>query len=124
MTPDEFAVYSLLNFRAPIAPALLAAALGMQRSTMSNYLTRMDDRRDLVRRAHADDGRSALIELSSSGKARMTATIPFFARAFLPFERALGTRRGAATKALRQISAALDEAAEELASTRAESAAD
>ena len=124
MTADEFAVYSLLGFRGPIAPAKLAAALGMQRSTLSNYLARLDERGDLVREPDPDDGRSVLIELSAAGKARVKATIPHFAAGATPFHRALGTKQAAALKMLRVVSAALDEAADAVATQRAETAPD
>jgi DNA-binding MarR family transcriptional regulator len=122
MTADEYGVYSLLGYRGPIAPAKLAAALGMQRSRLSNYLTRMDARGDLVREADERDGRSVLIELSAAGKARVKATLPYFAAAIVPFHRALGTRRAATAAALREISAALDEAVLQIAVSQAESA--
>lgn len=118
MSTDEYAVYSLLRYRGPIAPARLAAALGMQRSTMSNYLTRMDERGDLVRETDEADGRSVQIELSRAGRERVKATLPFFAAAAEPFHRALGARRASAVKSLREISAALDEAADEVAGRR------
>ncbi len=124
MTADEFAVYSLLGFRGPIAPAKLAAALGMQRSTLSNYLSRLDERGDLVREPDPDDGRSVLIELSAAGKARVKGTVPYFAAGASPFHRALGTKQAAALKTLRLISAALDEAADTVATQRAEGAPD
>jgi len=122
MTTDEYGVYSLLGFRGPIAPAKLASALGMQRSRLSNYLSRMDERGDLVREADEQDGRSVLVELSAAGKARVKATVPYFAAAAVPFHRALGARRGATAAALREVSAALDEAADEIAAAQAESA--
>ncbi|HEX6060809.1 MAG TPA: MarR family transcriptional regulator [Candidatus Limnocylindria bacterium] len=108
MTPDEFAVYSLLRFVAPITPARLANALGMQRSTMSNYLARMDERGDLARRRAPEDGRSSVIELSADGQARLDATLPHFRAAIVPFTAALGTHRESALKALAQINAAFD----------------
>jgi len=108
MTPDEFAVYSLLRFVAPITPARLANALGMQRSTLSNYLARMDERGDLARRPAPKDRRSSMIELSSDGRARLEATFPHFRAAIVPFTAALGTHREAVLQALAQINAAFD----------------
>jgi DNA-binding MarR family transcriptional regulator len=108
MTPDEFAVYSLLRFVAPITPARLANALGMQRSTLSNYLARMDERGDLFRRPAPQDGRSSVIELSSDGRARLEATLPHFRAAIVPFTAALGTHREPVLRALAQMNAAFD----------------
>jgi DNA-binding MarR family transcriptional regulator len=108
MTPDEFAVYSLLRFAAPITPARLASALGMQRSTLSNYLARMDERGDLARQPAPKDGRSSMIRLSSDGKARLEATFPHFQAAIVPFTAALGTHREPALRALAQINSAFE----------------
>lgn len=108
MTPDEFAVYSLLRYVAPVTPARLANALGMQRSTLSNYLARLDERGDLERRPALTDGRSSLLELSPAGRARLEATFPHFKSAIDPFHAALGAHRSAVLAALAQINAAFD----------------
>ena len=71
MTPDEFAVYSYLHVFEPITPAALALALGMQRSTLSNYLRRIADRGDLAREPNPTDGRSAHLQLSPTGHAKV-----------------------------------------------------
>jgi DNA-binding MarR family transcriptional regulator len=111
LTPDEFGVYSLLAYLGPIAPAKLASALGMQRSTLSNYLGRMDDRKDIVRAADPADGRGTLVRLSDGGRARCLATQPYFARAVVPFRDALGpTRWAAAIRSLTSVNEALDAA--------------
>lgn len=109
MTPDEFAVYSLLRYRGPIAPARFAAALGMKRPRLSNYLARLDERGDLVRRASPEDGRSVLIELSAAGRARVAAAMPHFGAVAQPFHQLLGERRGVIVRMLREVSASLDE---------------
>jgi DNA-binding MarR family transcriptional regulator len=71
LTPDEFAVYSLLHVVGTMTPAAIARALGMQRPTLSNYLRRMADRDDLDRAPNPSDGRSAHVQLSASGHAKV-----------------------------------------------------
>lgn len=111
LTADEFGVYSLLAYLGPIAPAKLAGALGMQRSTLSNYLARMDERKDIVRAPDPADGRGSLVRLSEAGHARSLATRPYFARAVVPFRDVLGpTKWAAAIRSLTSVNEALDEA--------------
>ena len=119
MTPEDFAVYSFLRFRSPITPAKCADALGLQRSTLSNYLTRIESRGDLVRTRDPQDGRSVRIRLSAKGVAAHQAAVPYFQAANLPFLAALGDRP-AALDALRDISAALEDA---IATVRAQRSA-
>jgi DNA-binding MarR family transcriptional regulator len=109
LTPDEFGVYSLLGYIGPITPAKLAEALGMQRSTLSNYLTRMDERKDLDRATDPADGRASLVRLSDAGRARSLATQRFFARAVEPFRDAMGpTKWVAAIRSLSSVNEALE----------------
>lgn len=109
LTPDEFGVYSLLGYLGPIAPAKLAEALGMQRSTLSNYLARMEERKDLARTADPTDGRGSLVRLSDAGRARSLATGRYFARAVEPFREAMGpTKWTAAIRSLSSVNEALE----------------
>jgi len=113
LRPDEFAIYSLLRVKRSLTPSELARALGMQRSTLSNYLTRMNERGDLLRQADGGDRRSVRLALSPRGQARDKAAMPYFSHAVVPLNAALGAARPEIIRALRQLSVALDSATEQ-----------
>jgi DNA-binding MarR family transcriptional regulator len=69
LTPDEYAVYSVLVDRGPTTPSEMAGAVGMPPTTMSHYVRAMLERRHVQRRPNPDDGRSVLLALSRSGRA-------------------------------------------------------
>jgi DNA-binding MarR family transcriptional regulator len=68
LTPDEYAVYSVLVDRGPTTPSQMASAVGMPPTTMSHYVRAMLERRHVQRRPNPDDGRSVLLALTRSGR--------------------------------------------------------
>jgi len=83
LTPDEYAVYSVLVDRGPSTPSRMANAVGMPPTTMSHYVRAMLQRRHAQRRPNPEDGRSVLLALTRSGRAA-------HARAARAFEEANG----------------------------------
>ena len=121
LRPPEFAVYSVLNLIGPATPSQLAHQLGMSRSTVSNWLRRMDSRGHLVRRSNPDDGRSHHVDLSAEGRRVTLACFPAFGLAIDTFRRHLPDEP-ALLAAMESMSTALGAAIDELAA-RAEDAA-
>lgn len=85
LRPDEFAVYSALRLTGETTPAALAGELGMGRSTVSNWLRRMESRGHLSRRRNPADGRSSLIRLTPKAVRLTEACFPAFSSAIESF---------------------------------------
>jgi DNA-binding MarR family transcriptional regulator len=85
LTPDEYAVYSVLVDRGPTTPSQLASAVGMPPTTMTHYVRAMLDRRHVQRRPHPDDGRSVLLALTRSGRTAHTRAAAAFEEANIRF---------------------------------------
>ena len=115
LTPPEFAVYSVLYNVGEAMPSELAADLGMGRSTLSNWLRRMESRSHLRRRRNPDDGRSQLVSLSASGRRLTERSFPAFALAIGAFREALEIDEAQLLAALESMSSALRLAIESLA---------
>lgn len=111
LTPDEFAVYSVLFGTGPTTPSRLAGDLGMHASTMSHYLRRMADRGHLDRRPNPDDGRSSLVALTSGGRAATEACFPHFGAAISAFRLHLSMPEPDLLAALERMSEAITGAA-------------
>ena len=69
MSPDEYAVYSLLFEMAPLTATQMSDFLGMPLSTVLDYLKAMGRARHLERVPHPSDGRAVQLRLSASGRA-------------------------------------------------------
>jgi DNA-binding MarR family transcriptional regulator len=67
MTPNEFAVQSVIGSFGPIMPSELAAMLGTPPTTLSAHLRRFVERGHLDRTPNPRDGRSYLVTLSPAG---------------------------------------------------------
>lgn len=117
LRPDEFAVYSALRLIGATTPAALADELGMGRSTVSNWLRRMEARGHLRRRRNPADGRSRLVELTPEAVALTEACFPAFSRAISAFLAHLDDQP-ALLAALETASTALRAAADEVADPR------
>jgi DNA-binding MarR family transcriptional regulator len=74
MSPDQYAVYSLLFEAGPLAPTDMATRMGMPLSTVLDYLRPMLKRRHASRRRHPSDGRSYLVALTAQGMAAFYRT--------------------------------------------------
>jgi DNA-binding MarR family transcriptional regulator len=65
----EYGVVGMLGRRDPLPVRGLAALLGMDKAQLSRAVSRLVERRLLVRSANPDDGRDALVSLSAAGLA-------------------------------------------------------
>ena len=108
LTPDEFAVYSLLHVVGTMTPAASAQALGMRRSTLSNYLRRMTDRGDLEREPNPSDGRSAHVQLSARGHVKVHEAERLFLVAIRALQANLTIPREEHIRALVALNSTLD----------------
>ncbi|GAB3594717.1 hypothetical protein GCM10027446_19020 [Angustibacter peucedani] len=123
LTPPEFAVYSVLNLSGPTTPSELALDLGMGRSTLSNWLRRMDSRGHLRRRRNPDDGRSQLVQLTPAGRRLTERCFPAFSLAVETFREALDVDEHVLLDTLEAMSTALGTAVERLAEGQSRPAA-
>ncbi len=89
LSPDEFAVTSVLLIEAPVRPTELARLTGLRPTTLSNYLRRFEADGLVTRRRDPDDGRASLVELTGEGEERTRACFPAFATAIGTFQKAL-----------------------------------
>lgn len=93
LSPDHFAVLSVIGAIGPITPTDLARMLGMPPTTVSTWVRRLGARREITRRVNPDDGRSALLEIAPAGRAAIDKAQPAFSRLLGDVEGALGARR-------------------------------
>ena len=89
---DEYAVYSLLAEQGPLSPTVLARRTGMPATTVSDHVRSMTDRGHLTREPHPQDGRAAVLRLTTSGPGGLAGDV----RAVLGRRGAGGARPGTA----------------------------
>ncbi len=68
LTPNEFAVLSIVGAFQSIAPTELAQRAGMPPTTMSDYVARLEGRGLVDRSPNPADRRSQLLELTVEGR--------------------------------------------------------
>jgi DNA-binding MarR family transcriptional regulator len=90
MTPDQFAVQSVVSVHGPITPSDLAARLGMAPTTVSTWLRRLVEAGHLQRRRNPADGRSWLVEVTPAGRRAFEQAVPGFAGALRRVDDELG----------------------------------
>lgn len=90
LSPDQFAVESMIAVRGPITPTELAARLGMAPTTLSSWLRRLTAAGRVRRRPNPADGRSVLIDSSARGRRAVEAAAPHFVAALQRVEAELG----------------------------------
>ena len=78
LTPDEYAVYSVLFDEGPQTPTDLARRVGMPPTTMSHYVRAMLDRGHAVRQVVPSDRRSYRLALSDCRPRRPRRVEPPF----------------------------------------------
>jgi DNA-binding MarR family transcriptional regulator len=81
MSPDRFAVQSVIGALGPLTPGALARRLGMAPTTVSSWLARLEGDGAARRRRNPDDGRSQLVELTPKGRRELERATPGFRRA-------------------------------------------
>jgi DNA-binding MarR family transcriptional regulator len=89
LTPEEFAVTSVLNLSGPTRAGALAALTGLRPSSMSNYLRRFEERGLVRRRTDPADRRASLVSLTATGRRETLACFPGFQAAIDAFQKAL-----------------------------------
>lgn len=103
LTPDEYAVYSVLFDEGPHAPTELARRTGMPPTSMSHFVRGMLERGHAERSPAPDDRRSYRIILTPAGLRAHAAASAAFAEADQRFIRALAADEEEARAILRAI---------------------
>jgi DNA-binding MarR family transcriptional regulator len=103
LTPEEYAVYSVLFDEGPHGPTELARRCGMPATSMTHFVRAMTARGHAERAASAEDRRSYRIVLTAAGLAAHAETSLAFAAAEERFAEALLVDDDAARAALRAI---------------------
>ena len=101
LTPEEFAVYSILFDEGPHAPTELARRSGMPPTSMSHFVRTMTDRGHVMRSTDPADHRSYRIVLTPAGAAAHAVASTAFAEADARFVRALAMDEEEARAAIR-----------------------
>jgi len=123
LTPEEFAVYSILFDEGPHAPTELAHRAGMPPTSMSHFVRGMLERGHARRLPSTEDRRSYRIVLTPAGLDAHAAAAERFAEAEDRFVRALAADEEAAREILRTIGRAATTARERLAGDAADASA-
>jgi DNA-binding MarR family transcriptional regulator len=103
LTPEEYAVYSVLFDEGPHAPTELARRTGMPATSMSHFVRAMLERGHAERAPSPADRRSYRIVLTPAGLAAHGAASAAFAEADQRFIRALAADEEDARATLRAI---------------------
>lgn len=103
LTPEEYAVYSVLFDEGPHAPTELARRTGMPPTSMSHFVRAMLERGHAERAPSPADRRSYRIVLTPAGLAAHGAASAAFAEADQRFIRALAADEEDARATLRAI---------------------
>ena len=114
LTPEEYAVYSVLFDEGPHAPTELARRCGMPATSMTHFVRAMTTRGHAERAASAEDRRSYRIVLTAAGQAAHAETSRAFQEAEHRFAEALGIDEDRARRTLRAIGEAAAQARVEL----------
>jgi DNA-binding MarR family transcriptional regulator len=120
LTPEEYAVYSVLFDEGPHAPTELARRIAMPPTSMSHFVRGMLERGHAERAPAAEDRRSYRIILTPAGRRAHAAASAAFAEADHRFIRALAVDEEDARATLRAIGRAATVAHERLSSAAAD----
>jgi DNA-binding MarR family transcriptional regulator len=115
LTPEEYAVYSVLFDEGPHAPTELARRTGMPPTSMSHFVRAMFERGHAQRAPSTEDRRSYRIVLTPAGLAAHGSASRAFAEADQRFIRALAVDEEEARATLRAIGRAASVAERRLA---------
>jgi DNA-binding MarR family transcriptional regulator len=123
LTPEEYAVYSVLFDEGPHAPTELARRTGMPATSMSHFVRATFERGHAERAPSPADRRSYRIVLTEAGLEAHAAASAAFAEANARFVGALATDEEDARSVLRAIGRAATVARERLAADAADQTA-
>ena len=107
ITGERFALLSVIGALGPITPSDLARRLGMAPTTVSTWLARLEADGSARRRPNPGDGRSQLIELTTTGREELQRSMPDFRRAVGRVRAALGDDLDEVLNGLDRLVAAL-----------------
>jgi DNA-binding MarR family transcriptional regulator len=107
VTASLYAVYSQLA-RGPLTPRALSDLLGIRPTTLSGYVGTMQRAGHLTRLRNELDGRSWLLELTESGRAKVDACRPVMRSVLRTIEAELGS--AADVRQARELLGRLDRA--------------
>ncbi len=103
LTPDEYAVYSVLFDEGPHTPTDLARRVGMPPTTMSHYVRDLIGRGHAIRRSVSSDRRSYRLALTAEGERVHAESGRAFREADERFREALRIEECEARRALTAI---------------------
>lgn len=89
LTPEEYAIYSVIFEAEAVTPTEMAERLSMPMTTVIEWVRRLESRRHARRVAHPRDGRSYRLVLSASGLAAHREANRRFEIAYRTFTSAL-----------------------------------
>jgi len=110
MSPNDFAIYSVIHVEERITPSKLAEILGLPPTSLSYVIRRMEDLGDIRRLANPDDGRSVLLELTGKGHRLTHKAEEGFSRAIRAFRSELDIDERHLLDQLEAMAAALERA--------------
>jgi DNA-binding MarR family transcriptional regulator len=110
LSPDEFAIYSVLTATPAMTPTELARWMAAPPTTVSSYVKRLEARGHVERQPSAKDRRSYQVRLTEAGRRVHGRAAASFAPALDLVLEALGPRREDVLAALLDLRSALDEA--------------
>jgi DNA-binding MarR family transcriptional regulator len=110
LTPDEYAIYSVIFDEGPSTPTDLAHRVGMPPTTMSHYVRAMVERGHVIRSRDPLDGRASRLALAEAGLDAHAEAGRAFAEANERFMAELAIGEAAARRVLASIRDAADQA--------------
>jgi DNA-binding MarR family transcriptional regulator len=114
ITLRQFAVLAAISHRTGQTQTELVGATGIDRSTLADMITRMEERGLLARGRSAEDGRAKSVALTAGGRSALASALP---RARSADEAIMSrlprAKRSAFLDTLRTLAEAADEAAAE-----------
>jgi DNA-binding MarR family transcriptional regulator len=93
LSPDHFAVLSVISSIGPITPTDLSRMLGMPPTTVSSWIRRLSAGKQITRQVNPDDGRSVLLAVAPAGRSAIEEAQPIFMRLLREIEESLGAKR-------------------------------
>ena len=82
IAPQLFSFLSWVRLLEPVTPGTLSAETGIPPTTIRDYLRRLSERGDIVRRPNPRDGRSYLVKLTPRGKRLVDRGAPLVGAVF------------------------------------------
>jgi DNA-binding MarR family transcriptional regulator len=90
VSPNLFAVLSLIRLHQPVTPTALATEGGYRPTTVRDMVNEMIERGEVRRVENADDRRSHFLEITTEGERVLEAARPILASVEAELERELG----------------------------------